>query len=713
MKRTGFLFIFILIFAKMFPIELTADDSNLSNSTSLYKPPKMIYIAKASEKGTAEKKDPKKRKIDADFRKIHKKGILYYKQRKYSKALKQFKKLLLFKLNSATVYYNLGLTYYRLKKKKEALKAFQRTLSLNPDHRNANKMIDKTIPMVLKMPVIYYDYRCNGSNPNFQVRNDSDTRREGDLISIDRSKLVIEKNGNKGKYIITTNTKVYGLGGEIKNGMAKIMKTPKNTEINFQVEPKKQYNVAAIEDPSDEYKEYLENVPDRNEGLIFEFLNKDRKPVLKRYDVKNKNYRLNEWFYPSGIKGTDAKFVYNVMNGRWEWTGLKQFKNRSKEFTGKNYNPEDPMANIVIYDTLDFKMTKSKTIKNKFSKTTIGTFLFDSQAFFPIDRKGFKEHVVFRAGSHNYSYAMEVHTSFLYRGGEYFDFRGDDDIYLFIDGKLQLDLGGIHPPQKFRVEIDKIPGLEKGKTYSFDLFFAERQASGSSLRIEGTFVFEESDPVVMGIVADRDTFIPEDEQVKLTIIGEERENKEWLVGIWDEDDNLVKSFKGEGKIKKVFIWDGRDNNGKLVEPDKYFNIIARGIDLSDDEWESNIVKVKSLMKLVKGTEIVIRAIYFAPFSTDLTPGSKIALERIYKILIEYPEVRLLIKGHVSPFNWTPEKLLELSQVRAEAVRQYLIDKGIDPKRLEAKGFGDTDPFTDEDTNEARSLNRRTEFEVIE
>ncbi len=119
------------------------------------------------------------------------------------------------------------------------------------------------------------------------------------------------------------------------------------------------------------------------------------------------------------------------------------------------------------------------------------------------------------------------------------------------------------------------------------------------------------------------------------------------------------------------------------------------------------------MKLVKGTEIVIRAIYFAPFSTDLTPSSKIALERIYKILVEYPKVKLLVKGHVSPFNWTPEKLLELSQVRAEAVRQYLIDKGIDPKRLKAKGFGDTDPFTDEDTKEARSLNRRTEFEVIE
>ncbi len=699
-----------MIFVKMLSIELNAEnDNNAFNSDPLHKPPTMINIAQASEKGTAGEKDSTKGKRSEEFRKIHKKGIIYYTQGNYSKALKQFKKLLLFKLNSATVYYNLGLTYYRTGNKKQALKAFQRTLSINPDHPSANKMIDRTIQKVLKMPVIFYDYRCNETNPNFQAR---DTRKDGELISIDKSKLVIEREGYKQKYSITKNTKVYGLGGVITDGLSKMTNIPKGSYIKFQVDPKYHFNVAAIEDPSYEYQT---NYAEGKKGMIFEHLNKDRKPVLKTYRQSERNYRLNEWYYPSGIKGTDAEFVYDIMNDRWKWKGLKPFKGSSTEFVGKNFDPKDSMANVVIYDYLKFKLTKSETITtNKGLIRTIETYVFNSPLFFPVDRKGFKENKRGKAKSHNYSYAMEVHTSFLYRGGEYFNFRGDDDIYLFIDGKLAMDLGGMHSAQIASVEIDKIPGLKKGNTYSFDLFFAERQTTSSSLRIEGTFIFEEPDPVVLGIIADRETFIPDDEQVKFTMIGVslESENKEWLVGIWDEDDNLVKSFKGKGKIRKVLYWDGKDKKGNPVKPDKQFNIMARGIDQSKEEWESNIVTVKSIMKLVKGEEIVIRGIYFAPFSAEITPGSKIALERIYKLLVEYPKVRLLVKGHVSPFSWTKEKLLELSQNRAESVRKYLIDKGIDPERLEAKGFGDTDPFTDEDTNEARSLNRRTEFEVI-
>jgi outer membrane protein OmpA-like peptidoglycan-associated protein len=55
----------------------------------------------------------------------------------------------------------------------------------------------------------------------------------------------------------------------------------------------------------------------------------------------------------------------------------------------------------------------------------------------------------------------------------------------------------------------------------------------------------------------------------------------------------------------------------------------------------------------------------------------------------------------------------LSQRRADAVVNYLVEKGIDKKRLSAKGYGQSKPVDSNDTAEGRALNRRTEFEIIE
>ena len=117
-----------------------------------------------------------------------------------------------------------------------------------------------------------------------------------------------------------------------------------------------------------------------------------------------------------------------------------------------------------------------------------GLFTYDNSAFFPVDDLlwGNEGH------SHNYHFTFELHTRFLYNGGETFHFRGDDDVFTYINGHLVVDLGGIHLPQDATVDLDAEAarlGLTRGAPYTLDFFFAERHQEMSNFRIDTTLFF--------------------------------------------------------------------------------------------------------------------------------------------------------------------------------------------------------------------------------
>lgn len=117
-------------------------------------------------------------------------------------------------------------------------------------------------------------------------------------------------------------------------------------------------------------------------------------------------------------------------------------------------------------------------------ETAPNTFEFDSSFFFPIDGQGWgNEGNVANDGlEHNFHFTTEIHTSFTYEGGEVFTFRGDDDLWLFVNGQLALDLGGLHPAVEGSVDMDAL-GLVPGETYPMDIFHAERHTDASNFRI--------------------------------------------------------------------------------------------------------------------------------------------------------------------------------------------------------------------------------------
>jgi fibro-slime domain-containing protein len=117
----------------------------------------------------------------------------------------------------------------------------------------------------------------------------------------------------------------------------------------------------------------------------------------------------------------------------------------------------------------------------------------DSQLFFPLDNAGFgnsgtgEDH-----NPHNFGFTTELHTKFKYGGGEVFSFTGDDDLWVFINGKLAIDLGGLHEARMAMVDLDASAaklGISKGNVYGFDLFHAERHTIGSHFHADTTLTF--------------------------------------------------------------------------------------------------------------------------------------------------------------------------------------------------------------------------------
>jgi fibro-slime domain-containing protein len=111
-----------------------------------------------------------------------------------------------------------------------------------------------------------------------------------------------------------------------------------------------------------------------------------------------------------------------------------------------------------------------------------GTYSFSDTSFFPIDGALLNTGV---PGT-NFHFTLELHGTFKFDGGPLsLTFTGDDDVWVFIDDKLVIDLGGVHGAASDSLTAAELIGLglSPGVTYDFDFYFAERHTSESNLTL--------------------------------------------------------------------------------------------------------------------------------------------------------------------------------------------------------------------------------------
>lgn len=108
----------------------------------------------------------------------------------------------------------------------------------------------------------------------------------------------------------------------------------------------------------------------------------------------------------------------------------------------------------------------------------------------------------------------------------------------------------------------------------------------------------------------------------------------------------------------------------------------------------------------------LEGVYFEVNKAVLRPQSKAKLDETVEVLKKYPDTRIEISGHTDSTG-PREHNMELSQQRAEAVKTYLVEHGIDAGRIETRGAGPDEPIDTNATREGRSKNRRIEFRILD
>lgn len=159
---------------------------------------------------------------------------------------------------------------------------------------------------------------------------------------------------------------------------------------------------------------------------------------------------------------------------------------------------------------------------------------------------------------------------------------------------------------------------------------------------------------------------------------------------------------------RIVLTSGKNYGYHAVAPG--YLSISENLELMHIDEYAEFTKDLLLVPIKVGESIQLKNVFFVQSKAVLLPESYPELDRLVHIMKNNKTLEIQLEGHTDG-RGDPEANLALSEERAEAVKRYLVSKGISPKRIVGKGFGGARPMVSNDTEENRQLNRRVEFKI--
>lgn len=200
-------------------------------------------------------------------------------------------------------------------------------------------------------------------------------------------------------------------------------------------------------------------------------------------------------------------------------------------------------------------------------------------------------------------------------------------------------------------------------------------------------------PLVQGKVYSK-VKVLEDVQIEIQAIKQEETEKQ---------DFSITSSNFDGTYEMPF----RDGEATVIKASKKGYIAELVISKNPSEAKQDI----EMHKLESGKRFTLNNILFKRGTAKFLKTAFLELENLKTVLVENPTIRILIEGHTDDGLGRPKPLLELSEKRAKAVKDFLILKKIAPSRISIKGFGGTKPAFSNTTENTRKKNRRVEIVI--
>jgi outer membrane protein OmpA-like peptidoglycan-associated protein len=170
------------------------------------------------------------------------------------------------------------------------------------------------------------------------------------------------------------------------------------------------------------------------------------------------------------------------------------------------------------------------------------------------------------------------------------------------------------------------------------------------------------------------------------------------------------SSPADGSFKIVLPYD--KNYSIRASADKFFAISENlNLDSMVKAGFKVIHKDLYLVPIEIGQIVRLNNVFFDFDKSNLRPESFVELDRVVKLLKDNPAIEIEMSAHTDSYG-TDEYNFKLSDSRARSCMEYILSKGISPKRITSKGYGESQPVATNDTDEGRQLNRRVEFKIL-